>query len=105
MPRKSLSPERTWLLVAAASVAVVAVSAAMAVLSVTNDNLIGAVASVASIIVFSACAFLAWKIHSRLVEINNTPEEINCLRLKKPGIIREEEEEIVPKGKMPEERD
>jgi 4-amino-4-deoxy-L-arabinose transferase-like glycosyltransferase len=98
-----MSPERTWLIVLVISAVAAAASAAMAVLSSDNGNTIHLILSVAAVVIFIACAVMAWEIRSKLAELNKPKEDIECLRLKKPGIEPRQEEDIVPKGKMPKE--
>jgi len=102
--RSSLPPEKLWLFVAAASLIAAIGSVIMAVLSFANDELILMAMSIASAAIFIACFVTALKIRARIKEINAPPTHIECMQLKKPGIERDNEEEIVPKGKMPKER-
>lgn len=105
---KQLPPERIWLIVMVASAIVAVISAAELILSVMNGNVILAALSGAALVVFAACAVMAWMIWSKIDTMNRT---VYCLRLKKPGldiVYNEEdgydrEDEIVPKGKMPKE--
>ena len=98
-----LPPERPWPVVTAIFAAAAVLSALMAVLSISNKDTIGTIISGAALILFIACSVLAWNIRSRISEINRPDENVECLRLKRPGIERTYEEEIVPKGKMPDE--
>ena len=97
----NLPPEKLWLFVAAASLIAAAGSAVMAALSFADENLIVMILSIISAAIFAACFVMAWKIWLRIREINAPPAHIECLQLKKPGIERDHEEVIVPKGKMP----
>jgi|GEM_PF-1906487 len=103
-PKKmsNLPPEKMWLFIAAASLIAAIGSGIMAALSLMDDNLIVMILSIVGAVIFAACFVLAWKIWLRIKEINAPPTHIECLQLKKPGIVRNEDEEIVPKGKMPE---
>ena len=106
---EQLSPERIWLIVIAASATAAVISAAELVMAIGNGNMIIIVLAGAGLAVFAACAVLAWMIWSKIDAMNRT---IYCLRLKKPGldiVYNEEddyeyEDEIVPKGKMPDDR-
>ena len=90
----------TWPIVMAVTAAAAAISAAVFTLSVIDGNMILAAISVASMILFTACAATARTIRSRTSEMESTGEEVKCLKLKKAG-IEGRSEEIVPKGKMP----
>jgi len=98
--RKRMS--KTWPIAAAVSAAAAALSAAVAVLSVSGGNTVLTAISAASAGLFAACAATAWIIHIKISKAEDVREEINCLRLKKAGIERRCDE-IVPKGKMPNE--
>ena len=97
----NIPPERTWLIVTAASAAAAAVSAVSAVLSFAGGAAVRGFISGISVVLFAACSALAWTIRSKVSEKNEIGEEVECLRLKRPGIETRKDEEIVPKGKMP----
>lgn len=94
-------PEKTWLIITIASVIAAAISAAAVALSISSGSTIHTVISAVSLVLFIACAAEAWIIRSKILK-TETIEEITCMRLKKAG-IEKYDEEIVPKGKMPQE--
>jgi len=97
-----IRPEETWLIVAIISAVAAIISAAMAVLSAAGGSTVHATISVVSLILFSVCTAEAWTIRYRISKMEDIDEEILCLRLKRAGVERYGEE-IVPKGKMPQE--
>lgn len=106
---KQAHPERIWTVLAVASVAAAVISAAELIVAVAAGSLTVAVLSVAGTAVFAVCAATAWLVRSETDKANRT---IHCLRLKKQGldIVYDEdldyddECEILPKGKMPDDR-
>jgi len=93
---------RIWLIVVAASAAAMALSAVAVALSVSSGNAALAVISALSLGLFTACVVAAWIIMIKTSKAEAIEEEVKCLKLKKAGIERHCEE-IVPKGKMPNE--
>jgi len=92
--------DNTWLIVAVGSAVAAASLAVIVMLSAAAGNMVLAVISTASLILFAACAATAWTIRSRTAKIKSTEEEVRCLKLKKAGFDGRSEA-IVPKGKMP----
>ena len=94
--------EGTWPIITIISAAVAVISAVIMVLSAFGGSTINAIISAASFILFAACAAEALVIRSKISKIENADEEVRCMRLKKAGVERCDNE-IVPKGKMPQE--
>ncbi|MCL2031670.1 MAG: hypothetical protein FWG96_00090 [Methanomassiliicoccaceae archaeon] len=74
-----------------------AVSAAVAAVSIAEGNTARTAVSLLSFIILAACAVSAWLFRARLSALNKVEKEIKCLRLKKPGIDKTYEDEILPK--------
>jgi hypothetical protein len=92
-----------WLIVAVVSAVSAGVSAALLTISVAEDNIINMVLSAAALVLFIGSLLAALNARSKLARLNQSEVEVKYLKLKKPGIERQEEEEIVPKGKKPKE--
>ncbi len=95
------SSQGTWLLALMVSVIATILSTLAAVLSLLDDEMLQAALSTISAVLFLFCVLLILRIRTNLKAALETPDEVDCLRLKKAGIERSEE--IVPKGKMPKE--
>lgn len=85
----------------------VATVAACAVLSLAAAILSGGMVRAlfaACAVLFALSAGLIAATRRRYLELLDAASVIDCLKLKRPGILpREDAEAIVPKGKMPEE--
>jgi predicted lysophospholipase L1 biosynthesis ABC-type transport system permease subunit len=99
----NIPSREAWLIVAVVSAVSAGVSAALLAISVAEDNLINMALSAAAFILFIGCFFVALSARSKLARLNRSEVEVKYLKLKKPGIERREEEDIVPKGKKPKE--
>ncbi|MCL1811397.1 MAG: hypothetical protein FWG41_04175 [Methanomassiliicoccaceae archaeon] len=94
--------ERGWLIIAAVSAAAALISAAVMAFSISEGDTGLTAVSGTAFAALALCSVLAWTIRKKVSGIGSTPEEVSCMRLKRPGIERPEEE-IVPKGKVPKE--
>ncbi|MDR1403972.1 MAG: hypothetical protein LBJ20_00150 [Candidatus Methanoplasma sp.] len=95
-----ITSERTWQAAAAASAAAACISGAVFVLSAAGGETVRAALSLSALILFAACAFLAMNTGPKLEAAGRADTEVRCLRLKRPG-IEKREDEIKPKAKMP----
>jgi len=97
----NIPSREAWLIVAVVSGIAAGVSAVFMAISAVEGKTIDMILSVAALILFIACLIVALTAMSKLSRLNKTVVEIRYLKLKKPGIERVYEDEIVPKGKMP----
>jgi uncharacterized membrane protein YqjE len=96
-----IQAEKFWLIATFIFAAAAAVAAAELVLAVADGKNLLAAICVIALAIFAACIPAAWTLRSKMSEVNKAEDEINCLRLKRPGLERGQEAEIVPKGKIP----
>jgi uncharacterized membrane protein len=92
-----------WLIVAVVSAVSAGISAVFLVLSISDRNALDTVLSAVALVLFIACLMVALTARSKLSRLEKTEVEIRYVKLKKPGVIREQQDEIVPKGKQPKE--
>lgn len=96
-----MNSEKIWTAVLIISILAACISAAAVLLSVIDGEMLQVALSAISAILFVSSAILAAKIRSKVISAEEPDDEVECLRLKKPGIERSDDERIVPKGKMP----
>ncbi|MDR2846645.1 MAG: hypothetical protein LBV63_05120 [Candidatus Methanoplasma sp.] len=88
-----------WAAVTVITVAAAALSLIAAVSAGENTAL--TVISVAAAAMFLGCTYISWSAGSKYQELSEVDDNIECFRLKRPGIGTAEMQEITPKGKMP----
>ncbi|MDR1954630.1 MAG: hypothetical protein LBP82_01590 [Candidatus Methanoplasma sp.] len=89
--------EKIWIILMAVTATAAGVSAAAAAVSAVDGDMIQLLFSVISTVLFVLCLISANMIRVKISRMDRAEEEVSCLRLKKPGIEKRYEEEIVPK--------
>lgn len=89
----------TWPVVMNVSVIAAGASVISAIYSV--DNTTNLMLSLASVLMFALCAVLAFITYTKMKSMDEEQDEVNCLKLKRPG-VEVADQEIALKGKMPE---
>lgn len=92
---------KIWSAVMAISIAAALISAVATIFAVRGDDTLHTILLLAAMVLFVACAIFARMLGSKMDKMQEGDDEVKCMRMKKPGIEKADEEEIVPKGKMP----
>ena len=96
-----MSPNTLWRNVFIISMILLGVSALSLILSFRSGTFMETVLLLALVSIFAGCAYVSHMIRRRYDTLADGHSEVTYFKLKKPGLEVKEEEEIVPKGKMP----